>query len=179
MNGIKMCDKEFLLWLSRLWTQLVSMRTWVRSLAWLNRLRIQHCHCGQRCGLGLVLWLWHRPAATADLTPSLGTSICHGCSPKKTKKKKRKSVIVYTQHTGILFGYEKEGNSFATTWIALEGFMLIKISQRKTNNIWSYSYIKSKKAKLRSESRIFPPRIWGVGEMVRSWSKGTKLAVLS
>ena len=26
----------------------------------------------------------------SDLTPSLGTSICHKCSPKKTKKKKKK-----------------------------------------------------------------------------------------
>ena len=27
-----------------------------------------------------------------DLTPSPGTSICHGCSPKKTKKKKKFEV---------------------------------------------------------------------------------------
>ena len=28
-----------------------------------------------------------------DLTPSLGTSICHGCGPKKTKKKKKEKEI--------------------------------------------------------------------------------------
>ena len=34
-----------------------------------------------------LLWLWHRPAATAPIqTPSLGTSICHGRSPKKMKE---------------------------------------------------------------------------------------------
>ena len=33
-----------------------------------------------------MLWLWHRLAAAADSTPSLGTSICPGRSPKKTKK---------------------------------------------------------------------------------------------
>ena len=26
---------------------------------------------------------------SSDLTPSLGTSMCHGCGPKKTKKKKK------------------------------------------------------------------------------------------
>ena len=33
-----------------------------------------------------LLWLWCRPEA---LTPSLRTSICRGCGPKKTKKKER------------------------------------------------------------------------------------------
>ena len=35
------------------------------------------------------LWLWHRPTATAWIgPPTLGTSICHRCSPKRQKKKK-------------------------------------------------------------------------------------------
>ena len=34
-----------------------------------------------------LLWLWCRLAATADLTPRLGTTICHGNSPKKKKGK--------------------------------------------------------------------------------------------
>jgi len=33
-----------------------------------------------------LLWLWCRPAAVA-WTPGLGTSICHGCGPKKAKNK--------------------------------------------------------------------------------------------
>ena len=35
-----------------------------------------------------LLWLWCRPAAAAPMgPPSLGTSICYGCDPKKRKKK--------------------------------------------------------------------------------------------
>ena len=41
--------EEFLFWLSRLQTQLVSMGMWVQSLASLNGLRILHC-CEQWCG---------------------------------------------------------------------------------------------------------------------------------
>ena len=45
---------------------------------------------GHRCVPDpLLLWLWSRPAATAPITPSLGTSICHGNSPKKTKNKQQ------------------------------------------------------------------------------------------
>ena len=45
------------------------------------------------CGVGQKhcsepLWLWHRLAAMAP-TPSLGTSICHRCSPTKKKEKER------------------------------------------------------------------------------------------
>ena len=35
------------------------------------------------------LWLWCRPGQQLRLDPSLGTSICHGCGPKTTKKKKK------------------------------------------------------------------------------------------
>ena len=39
-----------------------------------------------------VAWGWCRPAAAAsiDSTPSLGTSICRWCVPKKKKKEKEK-----------------------------------------------------------------------------------------
>ena len=54
------------------------------------------CGVGHRHGSDpMLLRLWHRAAAVAkgcscssDVTPSLGTSICHRHSPKKTKKKK-------------------------------------------------------------------------------------------
>ena len=38
-----------------------------------------------------LLWLWCRQAGScsSDSTPSLGTSMCRGCDPKKEKKKKR------------------------------------------------------------------------------------------
>ena len=46
-----------------------------------------------RCDLDLaLLWLWRRPVATA-LIPSLGTCICYGCGPKKTKKKKKRESM--------------------------------------------------------------------------------------
>ena len=49
---------------------------------------------GQRQGLDPVwLWVWCRPGATALIQPLAWepTSICWGCGPKKTKKKKKKS----------------------------------------------------------------------------------------
>jgi len=54
---------EFPLWLSGLWTRLVSMRLWVGSLALLSGLRIQHCH-----------ELWYR-----SQIPWLGIPCCCGC----------------------------------------------------------------------------------------------------
>ena len=49
---------------------------------WLND---PSCGVVRRRGSDLaLLWLWYRPAAHS--TPNPGTSICHGCSPKKTKK---------------------------------------------------------------------------------------------
>ena len=55
-----------------LWTWLVSMKMRVWSLASLSRLRIQCCG---GCGVG--------SSCPSNLTPSLGTFICQGCSPKK------------------------------------------------------------------------------------------------
>ena len=49
------------------------------------------CDVGCRLGSDLaLLWLWYRPAAAIDLTPSLVTSICCGYGSKKKKKKKKK-----------------------------------------------------------------------------------------
>ena len=81
---------EFVLWLGGLRTQLVSMRTRVRSLDSLSRLRIQH-GMGHRCGSNTALLrLWHRPSScSSDSIPRLRTSICHGCSPLKKKKRWR------------------------------------------------------------------------------------------
>ena len=44
------------------------------------------CGVGQRCSSDpVLLWLW----CSSNWTPSLRISICHGCSPKKSKKKKK------------------------------------------------------------------------------------------
>ena len=72
---------------------LVSMRTHVRSLALLGGLRFQHC-----CERWLQTWLGscisvavvQASSYSSDLTPSLGTSICCKCGPKKTKNKLNK-----------------------------------------------------------------------------------------
>ena len=49
------------------------------------------CDIGRRRGQDpALLWLWCRLAAvSSDSTTSLGTSTCHGCGPKKQKKKKK------------------------------------------------------------------------------------------
>ena len=54
------------------------MRTQVQSLASLSELRIS-------IAVAVVLVSSH----SSDLTPSLGTSICYGCSPKKTKGERK------------------------------------------------------------------------------------------
>ena len=74
------------------------MRKQVQSLASLSRLRIQHCH---ELWCNLQTWLVFHVAVTVavassysfDSTPSLGTSICLQCSPKKMKKEKSKSFF--------------------------------------------------------------------------------------
>ena len=76
------------------WIQLGTMRLWVRSLALPGGLRIWHC-----CELWRRSQMWLRSGITvtvavassnsSDRTPSLGTSICLWCSPKRTKDKRK------------------------------------------------------------------------------------------
>ena len=71
---------------------------WVQFPAPLNGLRIQHCS-----ELWHMLWMWLRSGVAvavasagsccSNQTPSLGTSICHGCGPTKKKKKKKKKTV--------------------------------------------------------------------------------------
>ena len=51
---------------------------------------------GWRCGSDpMLLWLWRRQAAIVLIgPPSLGTSICQECSPKKKKKKKKEKKSI-------------------------------------------------------------------------------------
>ena len=74
------------------------MRTQVGSLALISGLRIQHY-----CQLWCRLQTWLRPGIAVavvqascysfDSTPSLGTSLCHECLPKKWQKKKKMKVF--------------------------------------------------------------------------------------
>ena len=45
----------------------------------------------------IVVAVMKASSYSSDLTPGLGTSICHGSSPKKTKKEKKINNSVYLQ----------------------------------------------------------------------------------
>ena len=86
------------------------MRMQVPSLGSLSGLRILCC-CELRCrsqmrlGSGIAVAVVQASSYSSDVTPCLGTSICQGCGPKKTKIKKiniLKSCIVITNALEIL-----------------------------------------------------------------------------
>ena len=85
-------------------TQLMSMRMRVWSLASLGGLR-NWCCCKLRCrsqtrlGSGIAVAMVQASSYSSDSTPSLRISICHGCGPKKTKKKKKNANILSKQIT--------------------------------------------------------------------------------
>ena len=77
---------------------LASMRTQVRSLASLSGLSIRRCHelwCRwqTQLGSGIAVALAQASPCSSDLTPGLGTSMCHGCDPKKTKAPPKKIML--------------------------------------------------------------------------------------
>ena len=70
-----------------------TMRMQVRSLALISGSEIWCCHelwCRSQMSLGsaVVVAVVKAGSCSSDLTPSLGTSICHGYSPKKQNKQK-------------------------------------------------------------------------------------------
>ena len=70
------------------------MRTQVRSLASLSGLRIQRCgelwcRSQARLGPGVAVAAGQAGGYSSNLTPSLGTSICCGCTLQKTKTNKQ------------------------------------------------------------------------------------------
>ena len=75
--------------------QLGTMRLPVPSMAWISELRIWCCHelwCSlqKRLRSAIAVAMAQAGCCSSDSTPSLGTSICHRCSPQKIKKKKKK-----------------------------------------------------------------------------------------
>ena len=75
-------------------TQLVFM-------ALLSESGIQCCHelwYRLQMGSGIAVVVAQASSCSSDSTPSLGTSMCHGCGPKKQKKEKKSfsiSLILY------------------------------------------------------------------------------------
>ena len=56
-----------------------------------------------------LLWLWCKPAPAALIRPpSLGTSTCCGCGPKKTKKTKKKFNSASVNTTSGVCGPHRE-----------------------------------------------------------------------
>ena len=56
-----------------------------------------------------MLWLWHRPVATAPVgPPSLGTSVCRGSGSRKGKKKKRKPMVFWWWKLVLVLKVKKE-----------------------------------------------------------------------
>ena len=82
------------------WIQPVTMKLWVQSMASLSGLRIWRSHelwCRSqkrlRPSVAVVVAMAVAVAShwSSDLTPSLGTSICHRSGPKKKKEKNQKN----------------------------------------------------------------------------------------
>ena len=77
------------------------MRMKVSSLASLSELRIQCC-CELWCRLhtqlrsGIAVAVVQARSYSSDSAPSLGTSICLGCGPKKKKEKKEIIPLIGT-----------------------------------------------------------------------------------
>ena len=74
--------------------QLVTTRLRVGSQASLSGLRIRRCRelwCRSKTwlGSGIAVALAWASGYSSNLTPSLENSICHGCSPKNQKTKKK------------------------------------------------------------------------------------------
>ena len=95
---------EFPLYISWSITRLVSMRMGVQSLTLISRLRICHC-CKEQCrsqtwlGSWLAVAVVKASSCSSDLTPSLGTSICHKFSPKKKKRKKKRCLCDWNSYS--------------------------------------------------------------------------------
>ena len=73
--------------------QLVSVRIWVRSLAPLSGLRIWRCHelwyrSQMQLRSRIAVAVAQAGSCSSYTAPILETSICHGCGPRKQKKKK-------------------------------------------------------------------------------------------
>ena len=86
---------------------LIFMRMQVQSLGFLSGLRIRSCHelwyrSQMQLRSGISVAVAKAGSCSSNLTPSLETSICHGCSPKQTNKK-----YSWNRHIASFFYYGK------------------------------------------------------------------------
>ena len=66
-----------------------------------QRCRELWCTLQVRLGSGVAMAVVKANSCSFDLTPNLGTSICHKCDPEKTKKKKDITIVnIYAPNTG-------------------------------------------------------------------------------
>ena len=76
----------------------------------LSGLRIRHCHelwrrPKMRLGSGVAVAVVQASSCNSNWTPGLGTSICRGRSPKKTKDKKKERKKMFLVNLVVLFNF--------------------------------------------------------------------------
>ena len=82
------------------------------------------CGVGHRCGLDLAwLWLWHRLAATALITPlAWGSPYATGAAlkgqkrPKKPKTKKKKKTLLPSMSLSLSLSLSTSGSLLPFSW---------------------------------------------------------------
>ena len=124
----------------------ISMRIQVQSLASLSCWRIRHC-CKLSCRSQaqfiscIAMTMVYSGSYSLDLTPSLRTSICCICGPKKTKPKKYRKrrldintkKFKFSQNAIFLF-YKFKDNELALCELwRTENFMIFTASAMKDN----------------------------------------------
>ena len=126
--------------LKRIW--LASMRSQVQSLAVLSGgLRIWRCRelwCSLQMWLGscVAVAVVQAGPCSSSLTPSLGTSICHLCGPKKTKQNKTKCPTCFLAPDRLLI-HDSSHLSFSPSQKQLSNFWRLLRRGR-----WPYQLIR-------------------------------------
>ena len=125
------------------------MRLRVRSLPLLSGLGIWCCRelwC-RLLGSRLAVALAQAGGYSSDLTPSLGTSICLGSSPrnsKKTKRQKKKNPWQKNRYTGVK-NWEHWSNLLQDAWPPVSLYadqlppLLLYTTLYNTSSLWQES----------------------------------------
>ena len=104
----------------------VFMSSQVRSLALFSGRRVQCCHelwCRSQMQLGsqVAMAVVQASSYSSNSTLSLGTSICYGCSPKKTSPQRKKMnlcqiVSLHEESKNVITSKENSGSYCPTFW---------------------------------------------------------------